>query len=83
MTKLRLVASGAVVAAVSGLLMWSAAATPLTGAGNSLSRSEGALPVVKTGCMFGTTRCPKHTKWSCSRYPSPMGTGKKCVCRSC
>ena len=83
MTKLPLVLGLTAAVVVSGVLIWKAEATPLTGAADSLGVIKGYSAVQKVGCMFGTHRCPAGTKWACAKYPGPMGTGKKCVCRPC
>jgi hypothetical protein len=68
---------------VAGVLMWKAEATPLTGAADSLAVIRGFSAVHKTGCMFGTSRCPAGTKWVCTKHPASVGTSKKCYCRAC
>jgi hypothetical protein len=83
MTKFLLVLCMTAVVTVTGVLVWKAEATPLTGAADSLAAIKGHLAVQKVGCMFGTHRCPAGTKWSCATFPAPTGIGKKCVCRPC
>ena len=83
MNKLLVVLGTATIMSVGGVVMWNAEATPLSGATNSLAVSKSYSAVQKTGCMFGTHRCPAGTKWSCVKYPGPMAPGKKCVCRPC
>jgi hypothetical protein len=79
MTKMLVVLCMTVAVVVAGALMWSANANPLTGAADSLAVIKGFSAVQKTGCIFGTRRCPAGTKWSCADY----GTKKNCVCRAC
>ena len=83
MIRLRLVLCLTAAVMVSGVVIWEAEATPITGAVDLLDVIKGYSAVQKVGCMFGTHRCPAGTKWSCAKYPGPMGAGKKCVCRPC
>jgi hypothetical protein len=69
----------AAAVSLAGVLIWSAQASPLTGAADSLSVIRGFSAVQTVGCIFGTRRCPAGTKWSCVDY----GTSKKCICRAC
>jgi hypothetical protein len=79
MTKILVVLCMTVAVTVAGVTIWSAKASPLTGAINSLAVIKGYSAVQTVGCMFGTRRCAAGTKWSCADY----GTKKKCVCRAC
>ena len=85
MGKLRIVSLSGVTAAlmVAGVLMWKAEASPLTGAADSLAVIRGYSAVHKTGCIFGTSRCPAGTKWVCTKHSAAAGTSKKCYCRAC
>jgi hypothetical protein len=82
MTGLRFILSLAAAAMIAGLLVLKADATPLTSATNGLGVA-GASAVQPIGCMFGTSRCPAGTKWSCTHYSGASGKSKKCVCRAC
>ena len=79
MTKLLVVFYMTAAVSVFGALMWSAKASPLTGAAGSLAVMKDLSEIQKVGCMFGTRRCAAGTKWSCADY----GTRKKCLCRAC
>jgi len=83
MTSLKLVLCAFAAVLVAGLLVWKAEATPLTGAIDPSALSGIHSPVMKAGCVFGTTRCPAGTKWSCSVTQSPKGDRKFCHCRPC
>ena len=58
-------------------------ATPMLGAGDSLAVLKSFSTVQKAGCIFGTSRCPAHTKWACVKTKSTAGVVKKCLCRPC
>jgi hypothetical protein len=62
---------------------WKTEATPLLGAGTSLDGLRSYSLVEKTGCVFGTSRCPAGTKWACAKTPATAGAVKKCLCRPC
>ena len=85
MSRLRIVLLLDMTAAmtVAGVMMWRAEATPLTGAADSLAVIRGYSTVHRTGCIFGTTRCPAGTKWVCIKHPAAVGVKKKCYCRAC
>ena len=83
MTKILLVLGIAAAVTVTGVTMWKADATPLVGATGSLAVIKGYSIVEKTGCVFGTSRCPAGTKWSCSSTTGPNGERKFCHCRPC
>jgi hypothetical protein len=79
MTKLLLILCVTCAVTVAGIPTWKAEATPLAGSASSLAVIKGFSAVQKTGCVFGTHRCPAGTKWSCTHFSN----GKKCVCRTC
>jgi hypothetical protein len=66
----------------AGVLVWKAEATPLTGSVAPFA-AKSYSPVLKAGCVFGTTRCPAGTKWSCVHGTNAVGETKKCRCRPC
>jgi hypothetical protein len=81
MTKTLLVLTMTVATTLTGLMIWKAEATPLTGATGSLAMIKSYSAIQRVGCMFGTHRCPAGTKWACVKHPG--STGKSCVCRPC
>jgi hypothetical protein len=83
MTKLSFVLAVAAAVLAGSLLIWKAEATPLAGAADSLAVLKGYSSVQQVGCIFGTSRCPAGTKWSCAKTQTPSGVAKKCVCRTC
>ena len=83
MTKYLLVLGMTSAMTLAGVLMWKAEATPLAGATNSLAVIKSYSAVQKAGCMFGTSRCPAGTKWSCTKVAGPVGPHKACICRPC
>jgi hypothetical protein len=83
MTKYLLVLGMSSAMILAGVPMWKAEATPLAGATNSLAVIKSYSAVQKAGCMFGTSRCPAGTKWSCTKVAGPMGPHKACICRPC
>ena len=80
MIRLSLVLSAIVAMTVAGSSMWKTEAAPVTGAAGSLALIQNYSQVQKVGCMFGTRRCAKGTKWVCTRL---TGGGKQCACRTC
>jgi hypothetical protein len=83
MTKLTFALVVAIAVSAGATLFWKAEATPLTAVPDSLARFKGHSMVQKTGCVFGTSRCPACTKWSCAKSPATAGAVKKCWCRPC
>jgi hypothetical protein len=83
MTRLKLVLSMTAAMLVAGLLVWKAEATPLTAATAPLAAGKTHSDVLKAGCIFGTSRCPAGTKWSCRHTMTPSGERKFCHCRPC
>jgi hypothetical protein len=83
MTSLKLVLCATAAVLVAGLLVLKAEATPLTGSVNPHVLGEVHSQVELAACMFGTTRCPAGTKWSCSHTMTPKGERKFCHCRPC
>jgi hypothetical protein len=81
MTRLTLVLSATAAVLVAGLLV--AEAAPLTGSVDPLVVGKTYSPVRKAGCVFGTSRCPAGTKWSCAHTMGPYGERKFCHCRPC
>lgn len=74
-----LVAVAAATIFLAASSYWQTEATPLTGAADSLAAIKSYSAVQKAGCMFGTSRCPAHTKWVCVKTPIT----KKCACTHC
>lgn len=66
-----------------GFLIVQAEASPLTRATDSLAVLKTYSQQHQAGCVFGTTRCPKGTKWACTKSPAAAGVTKKCYCRTC
>jgi hypothetical protein len=83
MTRLKLVLYATTAVLIAWMLVWKAEATPLTAALDPLALSKTHFPVQKAGCVFGTSRCPAGTKWSCSSTTGPNGERKFCHCRPC
>jgi hypothetical protein len=83
MTGLKLVLCTSAAVLVTGFLVWNAEATPLTGAIDSPALGKYRSQVELASCMFGTTRCPVGTKWSCSHTKGASGERKFCHCRPC
>ncbi|MFO7478780.1 MAG: hypothetical protein R6X03_10640 [Methyloceanibacter sp.] len=68
---------------VGGFLIVQAEASPLTRAADSLAMLKTYSQLHQAGCVFGTSRCPKGTKWICSKSGAGAGVTKKCYCRTC
>ena len=83
MTSLKLVLCATAAVLVAGLLVLKAEATPLTAAVDPTVLGKAHSQIELAGCVFGTTRCPAGTKWSCSVTQSPKGDRKFCHCRPC
>ena len=83
MTKLKLFLYATAAVLGAGVMVWDAEATPLTGTLDPLAAGETRSLVLKAGCVFGTTRCPAGTKWSCAHAMGPSGERKFCHCRPC
>ncbi len=83
MNSLKPVLCAAAAVLLGGVLVLKAQATPLTGAVDAATLGAIHSPVLKAACMFGTSRCPAGTKWSCSSTHGPNGERKFCHCRPC
>ena len=85
MTRIELVLLVSVTATVlsAGLLMWKAEATPSAGSVEPFTVNKSVSPVLKAGCMFGTSRCPAGNKWVCTHGSNATGATKKCKCTPC
>jgi Tfp pilus assembly major pilin PilA len=85
MRRMQFACFATVTAAVllSGVMVWKAEATPLTGSVEPLVMSKGMSAAEKASCMFGTTRCAAGTKWMCVKGSNANGDTKKCKCRAC
>ena len=85
MRRMQFACFATVTAAVllSGVMVWKAEATPLTGSVEPLVMSKGMSAAEKASCMFGTTRCTAGTKWMCVKGSNANGDTKKCKCRAC
>lgn len=85
MTRIKLVLFVSVTASVlsAGLLMWKAEAMPLAGSVEPFTVNKSVSPVLKAGCMFGTSRCPAGHKWVCTPGSNATGATKKCKCTPC
>jgi hypothetical protein len=81
MTRFMSVVGVAAVLIAGSLPIWKAEATSVTPA--PVAGLKGYSPVQQVGCIFGTSRCPAGTKWSCSKSSATAGVVKKCWCRPC
>ena len=79
MTRIKHVLFVSVTASVlsAGLLMWKAEATPLAGSVEPFTINQSVSPVLKAGCMFGTSRCPAGNKWVCTAPAQPRNASAR------